>query len=337
MKLYFDKLDAHLRQGLQPVYLLSGDEPLQLMEAGDAIRRRARETGFAEREVLHVEPGFDWNTLLASSGAMSLFAEQRLLELRMPGGKPGREGGKILAEYAANPPPDTVLLIISGKLDSRQQQSKWYKAIDKAGVVMTLWPIEASALPEWVMRRMRGRGLQPTPEAARLLAERVEGNMLAAVQEIEKLRLRYGECEVDVAMVEEGVIDSARYGLFELVDTALLGNVPRISRAMQGLRAEGVEPVLVLWALLRELRVLVQLSHCVEQGASIDSAFGRFRIWQTRKAAVRAALQRHTGKRWQLLVRRAGRIDRIIKGAEPGSPWDELLQLTLLMAGVRTV
>jgi DNA polymerase-3 subunit delta len=259
----------------------------------------------------------------------------------MPGGKPGKEGGRVLADYAANPPPDTLLLISSGKLDRSAQNSKWYKSLDKAGVTLAVWPVEPQALPGWVMQRMRSRGLQPTMEAAQLLAERVEGNMLAAAQEVEKLLLLYGERGAEVAIdaeqVEAGVADSARYDVFELVDTALLGDVPRTTRVVQGLRGEGVEPVLVLWALLREIRALAQMAAEQEQGRSIDQVLEQFRVWNKRKGPVRAALQRHNRKRWQLLLRRAGRIDRMVKGVEPGNPWDELLQLALLMAGIRTV
>lgn len=337
MKLRFDQLAAHLQKGLQPIYLLSGDEPLQVMEAGDAIRRRAREAGYSEREVLHAESGFDWNSLLAASGTMSLFAEQRLLELRLPSGKPGKEGGAALAEYAANPPPDTLLLIICGKIERQSQNSKWYKALDSAGVTLTVWPIEPQALPGWVNQRMRSRGMQPTPEAAQLLAERVEGNMLAAAQEVEKLLLLYGEGEITADQVEEGVADSARYDIFELVDTALLGDIPRTTRVMQGLRGEGVEPILVLWALLREIRAMGQMAAEMARGLGAEQAMAGQRVWDKRKPPVRAGLQRHNLNRWQLLLRRAGRIDRMIKGVEAGNPWDELLQLALLMAGVRTV
>lgn len=337
MRLRFDQLASHLQQGLKPLYVLSGDEPLQLMEAADAIRARAREQGFGEREVLHVEAGFDWNSLAAASGSLSLFAEQRLLELRLPSGKPGKEGGAALTEYAANPPPDTVLLILSGKIDSASQKSKWFKALEAAGVILQVWPVEPAALPGWVMGRMRSRGLEPTAEAAQLLAERVEGNLLAAAQEVEKLRLLYGSGTIDVAQVEEGVADSARYDIFELVDTALLGEAARTARVIEGLRAEGVEPILVLWALLREIRALAQMAEALAQGQSIESVLGQHRVWDKRKGAVRAGLKRHNEKRWLLLLRRAGRIDRMIKGAEPGNQWDELLQLALLMAGVRTV
>lgn len=337
MKLRLEQLASHLMQGLQPIYLLSGDEPQQLMEAADAIRARARELGFGEREILHAEAGFDWNALTAASGTLSLFAEQRLLELRLQSGKPGKEGGAALSEYAANPPPDTVLLIISGKIDSASQKSKWYKSLEAAGVTMQVWPIEPAAMPDWVLKRMRSRGTQPSTEAAQALAERVEGNLLAAAQEVEKLLLLYGEGPIDVAQVEEGVADSARYDIFELVDTALLGDAVRTTRVIEGLRAEGVEPILVLWALLREIRTLAQMAEELAQGGSIEALMGRFRVWEKRKGPVRAGLKRHTLKRWLQLLRRAGRIDRMIKGIEPGNPWDELLQLALLMAGVRTV
>jgi len=337
VKLRYEQLFSHLQQGLQPLYLLSGDEPLQLMEAADAIRQSARAHGFGEREVLHVEAGFDWNSLLAASGSLSLFAEQRLLELRLSSGKPGKEGSKALIEYASNLPPDTVLLISSSKLDRSAQNSKWYKALDAAGVTIQLWPVEPGTLPGWVMQRMRIRGMQPSPEAAQLLAERVEGNLLAAAQEVEKLLLLYGEGQINAEQVEEGVADSARYDIFELVDTALLGDASRTSRVIEGLHAEGVEAILVLWALLREIRALGQMAEELEQGASAESVMGQHRVWDKRKGPVRAGLQRHNLNRWQALLRRAGRIDRMIKGGEPGNPWDELLQLALLMAGVRLV
>jgi DNA polymerase-3 subunit delta len=337
VKLRYEQLNSHLQQGLHPIYILSGDEPLQLMEAADAIRQRARELGFAEREVMHVEPGFDWNGLLAAVDALSLFAEQRLIELRLPSGKPGREGGKVLAEYAANPPPDTLLLLTSGKLDRSAQNSKWYKALEAAGVSLQVWPVEPRALPGWVQQRMRARGMQATPESAQLLAERVEGNLLAAAQEVEKLRLLYGEGAIGVEQVEEGVADSARYDIFELVDTALLGDAARTSRVIEGLRAEGVEPILVLWALLRECRTLAAMAEELASGGNVEAVMGRHRVWDKRKGPVRAALQRHNLKRWLQLLRRGGRIDRMIKGSEPGNPWDELLQLALLMAGVRLV
>ncbi len=337
MKLRFEQLHDHLQQGLRPVYLLSGDEPLQLGEAADAIRAAARAQGFAEREVMHVEAGFDWSSLAASSNTLSLFAEQRLIDLRLPSGKPGREGGAALADYAANPPPDTVLLISSGKLDKNAAKAKWYKALDAAGVTLQVWPVEAQQLPRWVAQRMRSRGLNATPEAAQLLAERVEGNLLAAAQEVEKLHLLYGETNIDAEMVEQGVADSARYDIFELVDTALLGDAARVARVMEGLQGEGVEPILILWALVREIRALEEMAWEIEHGGNVEQAMKSRWVWQKRQPAVRAGLQRHNQRRWSQLLRRAVRIDRMVKGAEQGNPRDELLQLALLMAGVRLV
>ncbi|MEN8168785.1 MAG: DNA polymerase III subunit delta [Pseudomonadota bacterium] len=337
MKLRFDQLQDHLQQGLRPIYLLSGDEPLQLGEAADAIRSQARQQGFSERQVMHVEAGFDWNTLASASDTLSLFAEQRLIDLRLPSGKPGREGGAALSDYAANPPPDTVLLISSGKLDKNAAKSKWFKSLDKAGVTLQVWPVEAAALPRWVAQRMRSRGLNASPEAAQLLAERVEGNMLAASQEVEKLRLLYGESAIDAEMVEQGVADSARYDIFELVDTVLLGDAARVARVMEGLRGEGVEPILILWALVREIRAMEEMAYEIEQGASAESVMKSRWVWEKRKPAVRAGLKRHNQRRWSQLLRRAVRIDRMVKGAEQGNPRDELLQLALLMAGVRLI
>ena len=338
MKLRPEQLDSHLQQGLKPIYLLSGDEPLQMMEAGDAIRLRARELGCNEREVLHAEAsGFDWSTLLNAANSLSLFAEQRLIELHLPNGKPGNEGSKALCEYAARPPEDTTLLIRSGKLDKTTLNSKWAKALDSVGVVMQFWPVKPEELPAWVARRMQAVGLQTTTEGASLLAERVEGNMLAAVQEIDKLLLLYGPGQLSLAQVEEAVANSARYNVFELTDTALLGDAVRTSRILDGLYAEGIEPVIIIWALQREVRSLYEMAEAMEQGQPQSALFATHRVWDNRKPAVSAGLQRHRARTWQSLLRMAGRIERIVKGAEPGNARDELHQLALLIAGVRLV
>jgi len=333
MRLYPDKLEAALKKDLLPVYFLSGDEPLQLGEAADAVRRAARAQGFSEREVLHVEKGFDWNTLLAESNALSLFAEKKIIDLRLPSGKPGKDGGAALAEYAARPPEDTLLLITSGKVDKRSQSAKWYRALDKVGATMQVWPVEAPEMPRWLEQRLRARGLQPDREAVRMIAERVEGNLLAAAQEVDKLVLLNGSGPLSAEQVEAAVADSARFDVFGLVDAALAGDAPRASRMLHGLRGEGVEPILVLWALTRELRSLADMAAQIESGKGVDGVLAR--VWGKRKGPVKAGLQRHNRARWQQMLRRAARLDRVIKGVAPGNAWDELLQLTLLMAGVR--
>ncbi len=337
MRLRFEQLEGHLRQPLLPIYLVSGDEPLQRAEACDAIRAAAREQGFSEREVMHVEGGFDWGELQAASDALSLFAERRIIELRMPSPKPGKEGGAALAEYAANPPSDNLLLIDCGKLEKAQQNGKWFKALDKAGAVLQVWPVEAGRLPGWISERMRRHGLQPSREAAQLLAEMVEGNMLAADQEIAKLALLHPPGPLGVEAVEAAAADSVRYDNFELVDAAFNGEAARCRRMLDGLRGEGEEPLKLLAALLFKLRQVEPMARAVAAGVSPGQAMKEARVFQKSQGPTAAMLSRHPLRRIQTLVGRAARVDRMVKGAEPGNPWDELMQLTLLIAGVRLV
>ncbi len=339
MKLWADKLTDHLRGTLLPAYLVSGEEPLQLNESVDAIRAAARARGYTERQVFHADTAFDWNQLLAASESLSLFSERQLLELRLAGSGPGDAGAKAIAAYMASPSPDNLLLITCGKLDKRQQQSAWVKAVDGGGAVLQIWPVEPAALPGWVQRRAVGAGMRLTAEAARLLAERVEGNLLAAAQEIEKLRLLHGEgAQLDFAEVGEAVADSARFDLFQAVDTALGGDGARCVRMLSGLRGEGVDPILVLWAFAREIRSLAAMSGELTGSGAVDGILSKYRVWDKRKRPVRAALLRHPKPgRWLNMLRRAGRIDRMIKGSEPGNAWDELVQLALVVAGVRII
>jgi DNA polymerase-3 subunit delta len=333
MKLYIEKLEVHLKQGLLPVYFFSGDEPLQLGEAADAVRKQAREEGFSEREVMHADKGFDWEELLASGNAMSLFAERKLIDLRLPSGKPGKNGAVALVEYAERPPEDTVLLITSGKIDKASQQAKWYKGLDKVGATLQVWPVDVADMPRWLEQRMRSRGLQPEKEAIAMVSDRVEGNLLAAAQEVDKLVLLNGEGPLSAEQVETAVADSARFDVYNLVDTALLGDVSRVTRMLEGLRGEGVEPIQILWALSREIRNLADLAGQLEGGKGMDSVLAR--VWAKRKGPVRRGLQRHNLARWQMMLRRAARLDRLVKGQATGNAWDELLQLGLMMAGVR--
>jgi len=337
MRLRAEDLRTHLGKNLLPIYLVTGDEPLQVNEAVDAIRAAARAQGFSEREVLDVESGFDWSSLAAASDSLSLFAERKLIELRLPSAKPGDAGSKALAAYAAQPPQDNLLLIRCGKLEKQQQSSKWFKALDSAGAILQVWPVEPRQLPRWISQRLQAHGLKPSPEAAQLLAERVEGNMLAAAQEVEKLALLYGEGELDAEAVRAAVADSARYDVFELADAALGGDALRCARVLEGLRGEGEQPVLILWALVREIRTLALIAAEQARGVPLESLLQQYRVWDKRKPLYQSALQRHNLRRWRVLLRRAARLDRVAKGAEPGNPWDELLQLGLLIAGVRLV
>jgi len=237
MKLFPDKLDAHLAKGAAPIYLLHGDEPFQLMELGDRLRIQAREQGYDEREVIIANEEADWSQFRDSAANMSLFSALRLIELRLPSGKPGRSGGEALREYCANPAPDVRLVISSAKLDRSASNSAWFKAIDKVGVTIAVWPIEASRLPRWLAGRLAAKGLQATPEALSLIAERVEGNLLAANQEIERLALLFPNGVLEADQVLEAVADSARYSISDLSTAVLMGQAGRSLRVLQGLHS----------------------------------------------------------------------------------------------------
>ena len=332
-QLRVEQLAGQLQQSLAPVYFVHGDETLLVNECADAVRAAARERGYSDRQVFTVEAGFDWNSLLAASDSLSLFAERRLLELRLPNGKPGKEGTQILRDYAERPPEDTVLLITSAKLEPAARRSKWVLALEHAGVSIPVWPVEIGQLPAWIDRRMRARGLRASREALALIAGRVEGNLLAAAQEIEKLYLLHGAGELDVDTVSQLVADSARYDVFALVDAALAGQVTHAQRILAGLRGEGVDPVLVLWALSREIRSLTLMARQMHS-TGLAQTLAANKVWDKRKPLITAALERIRGRQWWQLLQRCARLDRVIKGRAAGSAWDELLQLTLSLAGL---
>ena len=333
MRLRPDQLAAHLRKTLARLYLVFGEEPLQALEAADAIRAVARERGH-ERDCLTVETGFDWNSLRQQACSPSLFARLRLLELRMGNAKPGDAGAQALSAYAARPPEDVALLITAGKLDWNTQKSRWFTALDEAGVVVAATPVEPQQLPGWIERRLRSRGLDPVPEAVTLLAERVEGNLLAAAQEIEKLALLADDRELTAQAVLAAVGDSARYSIYDFVDAALLGQPERVARILNGLRDEGIEPVLVNWALHQESRRLAMLAFARSRGQALEAALAEQKVWEKRKPLLRQASQRLALTDCRRLLRACARTDRTIKGAETGSPWNALLANGLRLAGL---
>lgn len=335
MRLRIDQLDNHLKQGLAPIYLLTGDEPLQLGEAADAIRKQARAEGYSGRDILDAGKNFDWNELGAEANSLSLFAERRILDLRLASAAIGKGGSQALVDYAERPPTDTLLLITCPKLDRSQQNSKWVKTLDQTGVMLQIWPIDGPRLQPWIERRLRQHGLIPEPEVVPMLAERVEGNLLAAAQEIDKLLLLNGPGVISPAQLTEAVADSARFDVFGLVDNALLGQPARVVRMLNGLRAEGVPPAVVLWALAREIRQLASMAFDMEKGSSADQVIASHRVWNQRKTIVRQGLTRLRRRRWQQLLATCARTDRTIKGQEKGDPWELLRTITLAMAGVR--
>ena len=334
MQIKPEQLKPHLDKGLAPIYLVCGDEPLLVQEACDMIRAAARRSGCTEREVYSIEPGFDWGAFLQAGDAMSLFSDRKLIELRMPTGKPGDQGSKALLHYAERPVEENVLLIMAGKIEPAARKSKWYKALENSGAVVQVWPVDVRQLPGWAMRRMQAKGLQADQEAVALLVERVEGNLLACSQEIEKLLLLNGPGRISLEQVAASVADSSRFDIFTLVDGALQGDSARTSRIIEGLKGEGVEPVLVLWALTREIRSMANMAAEAQDGG-IEQALARYRVWEKRKPLLRAGLKRHSPRAWQAMLRRAALIDGMVKGAKAGNVWDELLQLSLWLGGVR--
>jgi len=333
MKIRTDQLAQQLENKLSPVYLISGDEPLQVMEAADQVRAKARALGFSERTVLDVDKDFDWNTLTAESNSLSLFAEQRILELRIPTGKPGKQGGAALVEYSKRPAEDTVLIIVAGKLDKASTNTKWFKALDALGVTLQCWPVDSYALPAWIENRCIQKGLHPDKEAVRLLVEKVEGNLLAAAQEIEKLRLLVDTDKLDAEQVAKAVVDSSRFNIYDLSDAALSGNISKTSHIINGLQAEGVEVVLALWAMSREIRTLYAAVENSQQ--SVDSALAKAGVWNNRLPVMKKALSRHNQQSIQQMLSMCATIDRMIKGVELGKAWDQLYQLCLFLAGYR--
>lgn len=334
MRLRADQIESHIHKaGLAPVYYLSGDEPLQMAEAADGIRMGARNQGFEERSILNVAKGFDWNQLHQEGASMSLFASRRLIELRLADQKPGKDGGAALIEYTEQINPDNVLLITGAKLDKRSQQTKWFKALDNAGVCVQIWPVETARLPDWISQRMRQLGKKIQRDAAMLIAQRVEGNLLAAKQEIDKLCLLVEKPDIDSTDVINSVSDSARFDVFSLIECAYLGNLERTARMLRGLKNEGLEPMGIFGALMWEFRRTCSIAHQVHKGAGKEQVFAAFRIWQQRKAALNAILKRLSARQLSDLLHEASAIDRTLKGAVRADAWDEIENFLFKIAG----
>jgi len=334
VKISGDNLAGNLSRTLAPVYLVSGDEPLLVNEAVDAIRAKARSQGFTERELHVVERGFDWQALLSESRAMSLFAERKIVEIRMASPTPGEQGGSVLAELAANPSPDALVLVITGKMDGRVQSSKWVSAIDKHGAVVQVWPIELPRLPAWIRERLSRHGLKADNAAAALLAERIEGNLLAAHQEVEKLALLLPAGELTAETVMESVADSARYDVLQVGEAAMRGQTSRALRIVEGLHAEGIDATLVLWAVNKDLQWILKAQHLMDNGHNADSAMNAVYVWRPRQPAMKQALSRLKPAATRRLILDAERVDRSIKGVLRNDPWVELEALVARLSGV---
>jgi len=327
-----DGLQAALAKGLPAVCLVTGVEPLLIDEACDILRRRAREEGLTDREVHFVERGFDWDALLLDARSLSLFAARRLIELKLRGA-PDVSSAKVLAELAARPPAD-AMLIVCGELEPKPQKAAWVGEFDKHGLLVVGQPVERDRLPQWVATRLGRRGVTLTAAAAEVLADRVEGNLLAAQQEIERIALLQPGQNLDAEAVAELVADNARYDVFELSAAAMSGDAPRALRILGGLKGEGREPPLVLWALLNDLRALSRVVHHAQRGRSLDEAFRAAGVWPSRQAPLHAAVSRLARPQIDLLILAFARADRIAKGSLRGEPWVEIEGLVARIAGV---
>ena len=324
MKIRARQLEAHLRKGLAKLYAIHGPEALVALEAADRIREAARHAGCTEREIFFAEPGADWSRLTASAANLSLFASKRLLELRIPGGKPGVEGARTIEAWCAGLSDDTVALVLLPELDWQQQKSRWFESLDNAGVVVEARPVTRDELPEWLAERLGRQGQSASVETLEWLADRVEGNLLAAKQEIDKLGLLLPRGEVSLGAIREAVTDVSRFERDTLVDAIHDGDAARIARIVRSLKAEGEPLPLLLWTIAEELRLAIAVA---------SGQRPRRFLPPERVEAIARTAKRHSAESFGREVLRAHRIDRMIKGVEPGDPWDGLLELALGLAG----
>lgn len=333
MWLKAEQLPSALARNLAPIYFVSGDEPLQLGEAADAIRLAAKNAGYENRELFTVDTHFSWLDFLQEADSMSIFSDKKIIDLRLPSGKPGVEGSKALVKYCDRLPEDTLLLMTAGKVDKSTKKSKWLTTLEKHGVAIQVWPLEGPDLAQWIQKRLQRRGLSTNKPGLGLIASRVEGNLLAANQEIEKLYVLYGQGELTEQQIQEVVADASRYDVFNLVAAALSGRVERINKILLGVRHEGIAAPVVLWALTREIRSLISIQQQLEAGQPRNSVFMKHQVWDKRQKLVSHALTRLSRKDLLAGLLVAAKTDRQIKGEQVGDCWESLLKICLMLAG----
>lgn len=334
MRLRSGQLEAHLARSLAPLYLIHGDEPLLALEAADAVRAAARRRGHAEREVLTVQQRFDWSEFTQAATSGSLFAARKLIDLRIPGAKPGVEGGEALARYAARPNPEVVLLVTMPRPDGPAWwKSAWFSAIEAAGVVVEAQPVARTQLAAWIGARLERQGQRADAEVLEFLAGRVEGNLLAAHQEVQKLALLAPEGTLALQEVAQAVADVARFEFEVLAEALYAGDTVRYFRALEGLRGEGESPAGLAWRLGDELTALLRVRQGMAAGRRLDQLFAEQRIWRGNQARAELALRRLDVARLRGAVRRIAQIERQAKGVAAGDPWDGLTCLGLELIG----
>ena len=335
MLLKGEQLAAHLERELRPLYVIYGDDPLLVIEAADAIRAKARAAGFSEREVLTVLPHFDWNQLLAAGGNLSLFGDRKLIDLRIPSGKPGKEGGSALQEWCRHLSPDNLLLVTLPELDWREEKAAWFTALANAGVAVKLMAPPLAELPGWIAGRLRRQQQSADLDSLKFIAERVEGNLLAAHQEIQKLGLLYPAGKLTLEQVRDAVLDVARCDIDGLREALLAGDAARLARLLDGLMHEGEPAPLVLWAIGEEIRTLAAIRAGLDRSRPLDQLLRDAKVWGPRQNLIKKALQRLTASGLEAALQHAERIDRMNKGLVPGRVWDEFLRLGMRLAATR--
>lgn len=333
MQVRAEALAGHLAKTLAPLYVVHGDEPLIALEAGDAIRAAARRAGCEEREVFVVEPGFRWDALLANHANLGLFGSRRMIDLRIPGGKPGTEGAKALETWAASPNPDDVTLVSLPKLDKAAQASAWFTALTRAGVEVPVWPLSRDELPRWIGARLARQDQKAAPDTLAFLAESSEGNLLAARQEIEKLALLLPEGTLDHDGVVAAVADVARYDTAALSEAWLGGEAARALRILSVLRDEGTSPVLPVWQLTEDVHALAIVQGLVAHGTPAGVAVKQARVWGGRAKALERAAGRIPRDLAPSLLPQVARLDALSKGLGRDDPWDELGAVALTLCG----
>jgi len=333
MRLSTEQLPQHLKRGLAPLYTVFGDEPLLALEAADRLRARARADGYSEREVLTAEQHFDWSQLRMSAQSQSLFASRRILELRIPGGKPGSEGSQALQDLCARLPTETITLVCLPGIDWRGQKAAWFAALEAAGAMVEAKQVARSALPAWIAERLKAQEQHAGEETLEFVAERVEGNLLAAYQEVQKLALLFPPGKLAFEQVKDSVFDVARFDVFDLGAVVIAGDAQHLARVLDGLQGEGTAPPLVLWALTDEIRAIARLLAALATGRPLQQAMREARVWgSARQNLMQRHIRRFTAQQAEAALVHAAGIDRMIKGLAKGDVWDELLQLGLRFA-----
>ncbi len=338
MQIYPDQLRNDLKARQYPVYIVSGDEPLQHREAVDMLRKAADYYGYKERDVYTADANFNWNLLALAASELSLFSEKKIIEVHLTTARPS-DKGVALIHYCEHLPADIILLIISGKIEAATKKSKWYKVVEQVAGIINVWPIEGQRLNQWLQKRLRSKGLNLPGDALQLINERIEGNLLAADQEIEKLSLLYPVekqqpmLTLDYEQVAEAVFDNARYNLFAVFDCALGGDLKRASRMLYGLQREGQPIILVLSLCAKEVRLLAKMSAVFALNKSIEAAMQGVYIFPKRKALLTKALLNSNAFHWQQLLKQLLIVDKMSKGLQPGDPWAMMQLILATIAG----